>query len=75
MPNYDGFSGEQAGCQFAEVEVDIETGIARVCEVVAVHDAGLIVDPMTARSQVNGGVIMGVGFALSKIGDSIRKSG
>jgi xanthine dehydrogenase YagR molybdenum-binding subunit len=64
VPNYDGFSGEQAGCQFAEVEVDIETGIARVCEVVAVHDAGLIIDPITARSQVNGGVIMGVGFAL-----------
>ena len=36
----------------------------RVCDVVAVHDAGLIVDPLTARSQVNGGVIMGVGFAL-----------
>ena len=64
VPNYDGFSGEQAGCQFAEVEVDVETGIARVCEVVAVHDAGLIVNPLTARSQVNGGVIMGVGFAL-----------
>jgi xanthine dehydrogenase YagR molybdenum-binding subunit len=64
VPAYDGFSGEQAGCQFAEVEVDVETGIARVCEVVAVHDAGVIVNPLTARSQVNGGVIMGVGFAL-----------
>jgi xanthine dehydrogenase YagR molybdenum-binding subunit len=64
VPNYDGFSGEQAGCQFAEVEVDIETGIVRVRQIVAVHDAGLIVDPLTARSQVNGGVIMGVGFAL-----------
>ena len=28
------------------------------------HDAGVIVNPLTARSQVNGGVIMGVGFAL-----------
>jgi len=36
----------------------------RVLEVVAVHDAGLIIDPLTARSQVNGGIIMGVGFAL-----------
>jgi xanthine dehydrogenase YagR molybdenum-binding subunit len=35
-----------------------------VLEVVAVHDAGLIVDPLTARSQVNGGIIMGIGFAL-----------
>ena len=64
VPNYEGFSGDQAGCQFAEVEVDIETGIVRVRSVVAVHDAGRIVDPMTARSQVNGGVLMGVGFAL-----------
>jgi len=64
IPLYDGYRGDQAGCQFAEVEVDIETGIVRVIEVVAIHDAGRIIDPLTARSQVNGGVIMGVGFAL-----------
>ncbi len=39
-------------------------GVVRVLKVVAVHDAGLIIDPLTARSQVNGGVIMGIGFAL-----------
>lgn len=64
VPNYGGYSLTQAGCQFAGVEVDIETGIVRVTDFVAVHDAGLIVDPLTARGQVNGGVIMGVGFAL-----------
>jgi xanthine dehydrogenase YagR molybdenum-binding subunit len=64
VPNYEGYRKDQAGCQFAEVEVDTETGIVRVLEVVAVHDAGVIVDPLTARSQVNGGIIMGVGFAL-----------
>jgi xanthine dehydrogenase YagR molybdenum-binding subunit len=64
VPNYQGFRNDQAGCQFAEVEVDIETGVVRVLRVVAVHDAGLIIDPLTARSQVNGGVIMGIGFAL-----------
>src|SRR6202022_2532581 len=64
VPNYQGFRNDQAGCQFAEVEVDIETGVVRVVEVVAVHDAGRIIDPLTARSQVNGGVIMGIGFAL-----------
>jgi len=62
--NYEGFRHDQAGCQFAEVEVDTETGIIRVLDVVAVHDAGRIIDPMTARSQVNGGVLMGIGFAL-----------
>jgi xanthine dehydrogenase YagR molybdenum-binding subunit len=64
VPDYQGFRTDQAGCQFAEVEVDTETGIVRVLNVVAVHDAGLIIDPLTARSQVNGGIIMGVGFAL-----------
>jgi xanthine dehydrogenase YagR molybdenum-binding subunit len=64
VPNYEGFRPDQAGCQFAEVEVDTETGVVRVLKVVAVHDSGLILDPLTARSQVNGGVIMGVGFAL-----------
>jgi xanthine dehydrogenase YagR molybdenum-binding subunit len=62
--NYEGFRQDQAGCQFAEVEVDTETGIVRVLDVVAVHDAGRIIDPLTARSQVNGGVLMGIGFAL-----------
>jgi xanthine dehydrogenase YagR molybdenum-binding subunit len=64
VPDYQGFRTDQAGCQFAQVEVDTETGIVRVLEVVAVHDAGLIIDPLTARSQVNGGIIMGLGFAL-----------
>jgi CO/xanthine dehydrogenase Mo-binding subunit len=64
VPNYGGLREAEAGCQFAEVEVDVETGIARVTEVVAVHDAGRILDPLTARSQVHGGVLMGVGFAL-----------
>jgi xanthine dehydrogenase YagR molybdenum-binding subunit len=63
-PNFAGYRHDQAGCQFAEAEVDIDLGIVRVLNVVAVHDAGVIVDPLTARSQVNGGVIMGVGFAL-----------
>jgi xanthine dehydrogenase YagR molybdenum-binding subunit len=62
--NYEGFRHDQAGCQFAEVEVDSETGIVRVLDVVAMQDAGRIIDPMTARSQVNGGVLMGIGFAL-----------
>ncbi len=63
-PNYAGFRTDQAGCQFAEVEVDVETGAVAVLNVTAVHDAGRIINPLTARSQVNGGVIMGIGFAL-----------
>jgi xanthine dehydrogenase YagR molybdenum-binding subunit len=52
------------GAQFAEVEVDIETGVVRVVKIVAVHDAGRIVNPTLAESQLEGGIIQGLGFAL-----------
>ncbi|MBI4550901.1 MAG: xanthine dehydrogenase family protein molybdopterin-binding subunit [Candidatus Latescibacteria bacterium] len=53
-----------AGTQFVEVEVDTETGHVQMLKVVAVHDCGLVIDRLTAESQVNGGVLMGVGYAL-----------
>jgi xanthine dehydrogenase YagR molybdenum-binding subunit len=53
-----------SGVQFADVEVDIETGITRVKKVVCVQDAGMIVDQLTAESQCYGGIIMGIGFAM-----------
>jgi CO/xanthine dehydrogenase Mo-binding subunit len=52
------------GAQFAEVEVDITTGVVRVLRIVAVHDAGRIVNPTLAESQLEGGIIQGLGFAL-----------
>jgi xanthine dehydrogenase YagR molybdenum-binding subunit len=52
------------GVQFAEVEVDTVTGVVRVRRVVAVHDAGRIVNPTLAESQLEGGIIQGLGFAL-----------
>ena len=62
--NWSAFTQWTGGCQFAAVAVDVETGVVRVERVVAVHDAGRIVDPLTARSQVNGGVIQGISYAL-----------
>ena len=53
-----------AGCQFAEVEVDTHTGHIQVLRVVAVADCGLILDRLTTESQVNGGVIQGLSYAL-----------
>ena len=50
--------------QFAEVAVDTETGLVTVKKVVAVQDCGLIVDKLTLESQINGGIIMGMGYAL-----------
>ncbi len=52
------------GAQFAEVEVDTETGVVRVVRLTAVHDAGRIVNPTLAESQLEGGIIQGLGFAL-----------
>ena len=54
------------GAHFAEVEVDTRTGEILVLHIVAVHDIGRIVNPMTAASQVEGGVIQALGFALTE---------
>ena len=63
-PNWESPFGETAGCQFAEVRVDRETGVIVVERVVAVHDCGKVIDALTARNQVNGGVIQGISYAL-----------
>ncbi|MBI1926745.1 xanthine dehydrogenase family protein molybdopterin-binding subunit [Candidatus Poribacteria bacterium] len=56
--------GGAAGTQFAEVEVDTETGIVKVIKIVALQDCGLIINRLTCESQLNGGAIMGLGYAL-----------
>jgi xanthine dehydrogenase YagR molybdenum-binding subunit len=57
-------SANTGGVQFAEVEVDTETGFITVKKILAVHDCGLILNPLTCESQINGGIIMGMGYAL-----------
>jgi xanthine dehydrogenase YagR molybdenum-binding subunit len=59
-----GSSYQIAGVQFAEVEVDTWTGIVRCTKVTAIHDCGRVVNELTLRSQINGGVILGAGYAL-----------
>jgi xanthine dehydrogenase YagR molybdenum-binding subunit len=54
------------GAQYAMVTVDIETGQVRVNKIVAVHDSGRVINPMTAHSQLIGGIIQGLGFALTE---------
>ena len=53
-----------AGTQFAEVEVDTETGEVRVLKMVGVNDCGFPMNTLTAESQVIGGMIQGVSWAL-----------
>lgn len=52
------------GCQFAEVAVDIETGMVKVKKIVAIQDSGLILDMLTWESQIYGGVIGGLNYGL-----------
>jgi xanthine dehydrogenase YagR molybdenum-binding subunit len=53
-----------AGVQLAEVEVDSWTGVVRATRVLALHDCGRVMNPLTLRSQINGGVILGTSYAL-----------
>ncbi|MEU0042496.1 xanthine dehydrogenase family protein molybdopterin-binding subunit [Streptomyces werraensis] len=52
------------GAQFAEVAVDVTTGETRVRRMLGVFAAGRIVNPLTARNQLVGGMIWGISMAL-----------
>ncbi|UCF37256.1 MAG: xanthine dehydrogenase family protein molybdopterin-binding subunit [Acidobacteriota bacterium] len=55
-----------AGIQMADVSVDTETGVVSINKMVAVQDCGLIIDLMTAESQVHGALIMGIAYSLAE---------
>ena len=61
---YETIRRDLAGTQFAEVEVDVETGEVRVVRMVSVNDCGLVVNPLTTESQIIGAMIQGVSWAL-----------
>ena len=65
-PNPDKLAIKTFGAHFAQVEVDVRTGEIFVEKVVAVHDVGRIVNPLTAASQVQGGIVQALGFALTE---------
>lgn len=54
------------GAHFAEVRVDTVTGEVRVRRLLGVYAAGHILNPRTARSQFKGGMVMGLGMALTE---------
>ncbi len=54
------------GVQVAEVAVDVETGEVRVERIAAIHDVGRIINPLNARSQVEGGIVQAIGHTLSE---------
>ncbi|MGC9270566.1 xanthine dehydrogenase family protein molybdopterin-binding subunit [Acidiphilium sp.] len=63
------------GVQFAQVAVDTETGVIKVERVVAVHDCGRPINPKQLESQVQGGVLMGMSYALFETRVLDRHSG
>jgi len=66
-PNPTGMSVLTFGIHVVEVAVDVETGEVRVDRVFAAHDVGRIVNALGARSQVEGGIIQGIGHTLSEV--------
>jgi CO/xanthine dehydrogenase Mo-binding subunit len=50
--------------QVAEVEVDEETGEVRIKKLTTAHNTGTILNPLTHQGQIDGAVIMGVGYGL-----------
>ena len=60
------YSMHSYGAQFAEVRVNAVTGETRVSRFLGCFDAGRILNPRMARSQFRGGIIMGIGLALTE---------
>ena len=59
-----GTSRTAFAAHFAEVEVNIETGKIRILRYVAAHDSGMIMNKLTAASQIRGAAVQGMGMAL-----------
>ncbi len=60
------FAAPTFGTHAVRIKLDRDTGVVRVLEVAAVQDSGAIVNPVGAAGQVTGGVVMGIGQALTE---------
>ena len=60
------FNPGSYAADFAEVEVDLEQKSVKVLRMVAVHDVGKAINPMLVEGQIEGGIQMGIGYALSE---------
>jgi aerobic carbon-monoxide dehydrogenase large subunit len=54
------------GCHIAEVEIDPDTGITDVVRYSSVNDFGTVINPLLVEGQVHGGVVQGIGQALTE---------
>lgn len=69
------FSFHSYGAQFAEVTWQPEIARLRVSRVVTVIDAGRMINPRSARNQIEGAVVMGVGMAMLEATEYDQRSG
>ncbi len=53
-------------CQVVEVEVDSDTGVVRLLKCTAAHDVGRVINRLGIEGQIEGGIVMGQGYALSE---------
>ncbi|HEY1584361.1 MAG TPA: molybdopterin cofactor-binding domain-containing protein, partial [Polyangia bacterium] len=75
-PDYGGDPhGGYGGVQFAAVAFDTETGIIKVERMVAVHDCGRVINPLAVQSQINGGILHGLSYALYEDRHMDRQTG
>ncbi|HKZ05928.1 MAG TPA: xanthine dehydrogenase family protein molybdopterin-binding subunit [Methylomirabilota bacterium] len=65
-PEADEYAMYAFGAQFAEVRVDAELGVIRVSRMVGVFDVGRALNSRTLRSQLMGGMVWGIGLALTE---------
>jgi xanthine dehydrogenase molybdenum-binding subunit len=63
-PTTDGKMRQCFAAHFVDVEVDTRVGTTRISKYVAIHESGRIINPQTARDQIRGAVIQGIGQAL-----------
>jgi CO/xanthine dehydrogenase Mo-binding subunit/aerobic-type carbon monoxide dehydrogenase small subunit (CoxS/CutS family) len=74
-PTTDGRVRNTFGAHFVEVEVDTDLGRTHVTKYVAVHEAGRLINPLSAVGQIQGAAIMGIGMALHEDLVYDRRSG
>jgi xanthine dehydrogenase molybdenum-binding subunit len=63
------------GVCVTEVEVDIKTGVVKIIKICNIHDSGKIINPLLARGQVEGGMSMSLGMALTETMTYNKKTG
>ena len=66
LEDYRNYFAYNYACQIAVVEVDTTTGEVEVKKIFAFHDVGKALNPLKIKGQLEGSIVMGIGYALSE---------